>query len=94
MRHIVQFQFRPKNSERPLDEAQDFDFSADGPLNLPAVGDHVYLSDHSWGGGAALVVESRLFSYVSSGEPAKPVMCLINIVLTESGADFGRLLKE
>ncbi len=90
MRHIVQFQFRPKNSERPLDEAQDFEFPADGPLNLPAVGDHVYLSGHSWGAGAALVVESRLFSYISSN----PVTCMINIVLKESGTDSGRLLKE
>ena len=94
MRHIVQFQFRPKNSERPIDEAQDFEFPADGPLNLPAVGDHVHLSGHSWGTGAALVVENRLFSYISSGAPTNPVTCVINIVLKESGTDSGRLLKE
>jgi hypothetical protein len=94
MRHTVQFQFRPKGSSRPLDESQDFDLPEDQPLNLPAVGDHVYLSGHSWGREAALMVESRLFSYISLDASAERVTCMINIVLTESETDFGLLLKE
>ena len=89
MEYRVQFQYRPKDSDRPHDYGQSFDLTggADAFLLLPDIGDHVELpTDDAISG----VVENRLFTYMRLGDR---VTCLISVVVTDSEVDLGRLMK-
>ena len=90
MKYRVQYQYRPKGNDRPLDYGQEFELTG-GPeefLLLPNIGDHVSTEEQDELDG---VVENRLFSYVRLGGE---VLCIINIVLTDSDVPAGQLLKE
>ncbi|WP_373085284.1 hypothetical protein [Sneathiella sp.] len=90
MKYTVNFQYRPADSDRPLDESQSIELSNknDSLLLLPNIGDHVLMpSDDNING----VVENRLFMYFESD---KEDLCIINIVVTDSEVDQGKLLKE
>jgi hypothetical protein len=82
MKCKIEFQYRPKNRERPNDHVQKI--IVDPTLPLPCIGDHVLIEEEGW-----RVVENKLFSY-SDGSDA---WLLINIVLTDSSVPEGRLLK-
>jgi hypothetical protein len=91
-RYVVRFQYRPKDSVRPVDEAQDVpmdDIVADEPALVPNIGDHVDFDPPGrwWG-----VVEARLFRYIAL--PGVPVTCLVNVVLTDSDTEIGRLVAD
>jgi hypothetical protein len=92
MRFKVEFQYRPKGNARPNDYVQEFDMAGDEEtfFAIPNIGDHVHIEGEGYGKGF-LVVESRLFSYF--GKPDDPY-CVVNIVLTDSDVDQGKLLKS
>lgn len=98
MKYRVQFQYRPKDSARPLDYGQAFDVTggdrdggADEFLLLPNVGDHVDLPDEGDEKGDFGKVENRLFCYQRLGDE---MLCLINIVITDSDVGFDKLMKS
>jgi hypothetical protein len=97
MKFKVEFQYRPKESARPYDYVQTFDMAGDQNnfVAIPAVGDHVHIESDGFGKGEAgasiCIVESRTFFYTGS---ANDPYCAINIVLTDSDADPGRLIKS
>ncbi|MGB3552074.1 MAG: hypothetical protein WA993_15405 [Candidatus Binatus sp.] len=69
------------------------DIEADdgGLLLIPNIGDHVVFLRAADGGGTKqieAVVENRLFLYLA------PNICTVNIVVTDSEVDTGRLIKE
>jgi len=89
MKHRIQYQYRPRDAGRPRDYAQQFDLATEeGPILLPSIGDHVSMEKDAELDG---VVENRNFHYISVGGET---ICLINIVLTDSNVDVGRLIKE
>jgi len=92
MRYRVQFQ---KDRDRPHDHSQSFDVTGGGDANefllIPNIGDHVFLPDEDGQKGDEGVVENRSFFYQRF---ADDVVCLINIVLTDSDVSGGRLIKE
>ena len=91
MQHRVRFQYRPRDSARPEDHEQDFDLVTDeGPVLLPAIGDHVYIEGRTGEDPTSGIVENRTFSYL---RPPNTI-CLITVVLTDSPIDQGRLMKD
>ena len=93
MRYKVEFQDRPKGQARPNDYVQEFDISSEDTTSqpIPNIGDHVHIEGQGYDEGKGyLVVESRLFSYVGKADDP---YCAVNIVLTDSDADPGKLLK-
>lgn len=87
MKLRIQYQYRPKDSERPSDYGPPFKLMT-SPVILPNIGDHV---DMNKGDRSTGVVENRLFHYVRElGE----TVCCINIVLTDSNVSQRQLLKE
>ncbi|MET4808363.1 hypothetical protein [Limibacillus sp. MBR-115] len=91
MRYSVTYQYRPKDSSRPLDYGQSVEISSDGKdlILLPNIGDHVSFPDADEIRG---IVENRLFHYPEMGEAED--VCVINIVVTKSEEDWGKLIKE
>lgn len=87
MKCKIEYQYRPKTRSRPDDTVQEV--IIDPALPVPNIGDHVHIDEEGWDG--YLVVENRLFSYMrGSSEP----WLIINIVLTDSAVDSGKLLKS
>ncbi len=80
MKYKVEFQYKPQNRERPYDEVQEIDISAERgeAIPIPDVGDSVEYQD-----GDTMVarkVLTRHFTYL--GE-----WCGVNIVVTDIPAD-------
>jgi hypothetical protein len=95
MRFKVEYQYRPQDNARPLDYVQSFDMQGNEAtfLPIPNIGDHVSIEEAGFGkgdGSSICVVESRTFFYAGS---ANDPFCAINIVLTDSDVDPGRLIK-
>ncbi|MCA1971238.1 MAG: hypothetical protein LDL44_00220 [Caenispirillum sp.] len=92
MKQYVNFQYRPKGASRPQDEPLIFNIPDDplSPAWLPNVGDHVSFMRQVYEGQEQVngVVESRLFSYLARGH------CAVNIVVTDSDVDWGKIIKE
>ncbi len=85
MKYTVQYQYRRRESSRPDDYGQEFEISTeDGQVLIPNIGDHVSFHDEQ---GIKGVVENRTFFYFSNN------LCSINIVVTDSDVDSGRLAK-
>lgn len=103
MEYHVDFQYRPKGSDRPQDEPV---LDGNGRLlnlvhqnagMLPNIGDHIIFlraaSREKDGGYEPYtkqvdgVVENRLFSYLSQG------LVIVNIVVTDSDVEHNRLIK-
>jgi hypothetical protein len=96
MRFKIEYQYRPRGSARPYDYVQEFDMQGNEATfwPIPNVGDHVSIEREGFGkgeGGGISVVESRTFFYAGS---ANDPFCAINIVLTDSDVDPGRLIKS
>jgi hypothetical protein len=97
MKFKVEFQYRPKESQRPYDYVQEFDMKGDDTTfhAIPAVGDHVHMRGDGYGkgevGSSICIVENRTFFY---GGTSDDPYCAINIVLTDSDVDSGRLIKS
>jgi hypothetical protein len=67
------------------------DSEGGGPLLIPNIGDHVIFlrpKGDDDEGQIDGIVENRLFMYLAQG------ICSVNIVVTESDVDDGRLIKE
>ena len=95
MKYRVAFQYRPKNQSRPEDHEQSFDLTGGDEVEefllIPNIGDHVFLPDEDSEKGDKGVVESRSFFYQRGGDD---MWCLVNIVLTDSDVDVGKLIKS
>jgi hypothetical protein len=90
VKYRVQFQYRAKGKNRPEDHGQSFDLTGSPSelLLVPNIGDHVSMPH--WEEIPTGVVDSRYFSFRDvSGD----MICLINVVITESNAPPGRLMK-
>ena len=92
MKYRVQFQYRPKNSARPLENGQEFNVIGDlqSFLLIPNIGDHVELPGDGKEGGAPRVVEHRYFNYKRVNDE---MFCFIKIAITDSDVDPARLMK-
>jgi hypothetical protein len=85
MQHHVRFHYRPKGHAPALEYDRGIDLTPDdGPVLLPAIGDHVEVQGH----GIDCVVDARKFTYLTIGGQTQ---CLITIILTDSDVDSGEL---
>ena len=83
MKTKIEFQYRPLDQSRPLDEVQDnrIEVEGDAMLLIPNVGDAVF---YSYGGtGRVFKVESRTFTYFAPTNLGSVTWCCVNIVVTD-----------
>lgn len=97
MKYHIDFQFRPSEASRPLDNGTAVDLQigrvGGDPSVLPNVGDFVDIQQAESGNESNSfrgVVVSRLFNYVVS---ERVRVCTVNIVVQASDHDWGKLLK-
>ena len=95
MKYVADFQYLPEGSARPIDDGEAMPIETDdtGFALLPNVGDYVQLIQHSddytkFSGRVA----SRLFTYIRTRDDE--IHCSVNIVVEETDADWGKLIKE
>lgn len=93
MEYHVNFQYRPTDAIRPEDEPMRVTIKSTegGLLLIPNIGDHVSFVRAGAGNQSQQitgVVENRLFLYLAQD------VCSVNIVVTDSDTDSGKLIKE
>lgn len=89
-KYAINFQHLPKGRDRPIDDGQTVECETDdtGFMLVPNVGDFVNLARLSEDDpGMTGRVRSRLFMYLGES-------CVVNIVVEETGDDWGKLIKE
>jgi hypothetical protein len=96
MQHRVRYQYRPRDSVRPLDYEQTFEIDTDGgPVILPSIGDHAFVQDKSETTDPIKgIVEHRTFHYLRDDGDSESAICLITIIITESDVGLDRLMKD
>lgn len=97
MKYGIDYQFLPKNSDRPIDDGEIVGIEAtdqSGIVLLPNVGDYVHIENSADPLGRSSFcgrVRSRLFRYIRT---SKDIHCHVNIVVEEDNDDWGKLIKE
>jgi len=94
MKYYIDYQYMPKGAARPLDEGDVVAMEAndsDGFALIPNVGDFVSIGATDEHASFKGRVRSRLFHYQRvTGD----IICAVNIVVEETDADWGNLIKE
>jgi hypothetical protein len=94
MKYKIEFQYKPKQSARPIDAVQPEDISSETGeyIPIPGVGDTVACKIR--GGMEAFKVLTRHFSYFESAD-GKISWCCVNIVVTDvEKGEMAERLKE
>lgn len=98
MKYSIDYQYLPKNAQRPQDDGEIVGIAATtdtGLVLLPNVGDYVQIENSADGGERSSFsgkVKSRLFRYIRNSDDT--VFCQVNIVVEETADDWGILIKE
>ena len=97
VKYSIDYQYLPKWDQQPIDDGEIVGIEAtdkSGMVILPNVGDFVHIDNSVDGGERSSFsgrVRSRLFSYIRT---SAEVICSVNIVVEETGDDWGKLIKE
>jgi hypothetical protein len=92
LRYYANYQYRPADHPRPIDDGTLVDITSENGelILLPNVGDYVEIPGEA---NLTGIVETRLFSYVTSASSPENPACIINIVVGDTGINWGRLSK-
>ncbi len=95
MNYSLTYQYMPSGNARPEDGGETIELNtSDDPCSfylIPNIGDYVEIQNPADGDSFAGMVKSRLFNYFRTDGNN---LCRINIVIEETGDDWGVLIKE